>query len=552
MTSFTRILLPVLVALGLIALSAPGQSKNDRRTLRVFVFAGQSNMEGAHSRVADVDRFPPYLGYAEADPKVHYWHCIGREDKELSEGWIPMQPVAGIFGPELSFGRQLRASGVKAPVAIIKVAAGGTTLGSDWNPDEPAGFKLYPLALKTVREALTDLSKRRIRWRLEGFVWHQGENDMFQDKFKAAYAANLANFIKRWRSDLESPKLPFWIGELCTKTVWGMDNRANMHAIETAKRKVAAADPEVRYVPTSQVGVEIGGEDGLHYHYGTLGQLQHGVNYARAYLKSVGVDVKTPRPLKRWPYKAESEVELFLLAGHRNMEGERAFVKDLGAKKSTRSLQRDVPKIAYRYSIAGGLHQSEGWEPLGPAGLYEDFGPELSFARTLVKAGRRNFAIAKFTHAGSQILDWTPTGSDAKTRNLYPALLAFVRKAVADLEGKGHGVRIGGLIYHVGENDSAYWPYRNRAAERIQSFVTKLREDLGRPELRVLISQQAPVDVERLRKADIVNAIAQLCEADPHCEHLKAFDLPPQRERIVLDCAGIVALGERMARQILR
>ena len=36
-----------------------------------------------------------------------------------------------------------------------------------------------------------------------------------------------------------------------------------------------------------------------------------------------------PRPLKRWPYRKGRTVRLFVLAGHRNMEGERAFVQGL-------------------------------------------------------------------------------------------------------------------------------------------------------------------------------------------------------------------------------
>ena len=41
-------------------------------------------------------------------------------------------------------------------------------------------------------------------------------------------------------------------------------------------------------MPTSHNGVEIGNPVGLHYHYGTLGQLQHGINHAHAYLRNVG------------------------------------------------------------------------------------------------------------------------------------------------------------------------------------------------------------------------------------------------------------------------
>ena len=34
----------------------------DDRTLRVFIFAGQSNMVGSDSKVKDIKRFPPFVG----------------------------------------------------------------------------------------------------------------------------------------------------------------------------------------------------------------------------------------------------------------------------------------------------------------------------------------------------------------------------------------------------------------------------------------------------------------------------------------------------------
>ena len=35
---------------------------DDHKTLRVFIFAGQSNMVGSDSKVADIQRFPPFVG----------------------------------------------------------------------------------------------------------------------------------------------------------------------------------------------------------------------------------------------------------------------------------------------------------------------------------------------------------------------------------------------------------------------------------------------------------------------------------------------------------
>ncbi|HEX9794828.1 MAG TPA: sialate O-acetylesterase [Planctomycetota bacterium] len=502
--------------------ASPLRTQEDTKTLRVFVFAGQSNMVGSDSKAQDIGRFPPFAGLEEPQKDVLFSYCIGRE-----------------------VGRH-----VDAPIAIIKVAAGGTHLAGDWNPDAPRGFELYPLALEWIRAALADLDRRKIPYRIEGFVWHQGENDMFEDGAMPAYGANLKNFLAAWRRDLGVPNLRFYIGELCTKTVWGMDMRPRMYAISQGQRAVTEADPLADFVPTSHVGVEIGGGAGLHYHYGTLGQLEHGVNHANAYLASIGKAPDLARPLATWPYAKGSKVKLFVLAGHRNMEGERAFVQDLKPLRLT-SLRKDNPKIAYRYSLGGGYKVSDGWEPLGPAGFYDTFGPELGFGARLQAKQKGNAAIAKFTHSGTQIIDWTPEGSEAKSRNVYPDFVAFVRDAVAELTAKGHEVELAGIFYHLGENDMSFGPYRKQAAERLASIVAQSRVDLGMPELRWFVSQQPPTDDPGVNGIDVTADIANVAAADANLIHIKAFELPGQEQKLVITTEGIVVLGKLLADRYL-
>ena len=381
------------LTIGMILCLARTAWSGEDEVVRVFIFAGQSNMVGADSRVGDIDRFPPFAGLDTPQKDVRFSYCIGREEKTESNGWVELQSIKEMVGPELSFARKITQS-TEGPIAIIKVAAGGTHLGGDWNPRQPSGFEMYPLALDWVRNALEELKQAGIAYRLEGFMWHQGENDMFNDQYRAAYGNNLQQFLACWRRDLNAPDLRFYIGELCTKTIWGMDLRPRMYEISIGQKQVATDDPLAEYVPTSHVGVEIGGGVGLHYHYGTLGQLEHGVNYADAYLRQIGKERIESRPLKRWPYEPNSKIKLFVLAGHRNMEGERAFVQELAELEGKSHLLKDNQAIAYKYSIGGGYRVSDGWEPLRPAGFYDTFGPELSFAGRLQGEGQENIAIA--------------------------------------------------------------------------------------------------------------------------------------------------------------
>lgn len=139
-----------LISCIIALLLVPGAARcadADTNTVRVFIFAGQSNMVGSDSKAKDIQRFPPFAGLETPQDNVLFSYNIGREDKRTSKGWVALQPVDAVVGPELSFARRV-AQETKAPIAIIKCAAGGTTLGGDWNPDVPSGFKLYPLALE--------------------------------------------------------------------------------------------------------------------------------------------------------------------------------------------------------------------------------------------------------------------------------------------------------------------------------------------------------------------------------------------------------------------
>jgi hypothetical protein len=134
-----------IVALAAAKQVAAGYQTDELEVVRVFIFAGQSNMVGSDSNVKDINRFPPFTGLDQPQDKILFSYRIGREDKLASRGSVPLQPVGEVVGPELSFARRV-SQVTGAPIAIIKCAAGGTTLGGDWNPDDPQGFKLYPEA----------------------------------------------------------------------------------------------------------------------------------------------------------------------------------------------------------------------------------------------------------------------------------------------------------------------------------------------------------------------------------------------------------------------
>ena len=112
-------------------------------------------------------------------------------------------------------------------------------------------------------------------------------------------------------------------------------------------------------------------------------------------------------------------------------------------------------------------------------------------------------------------------------------------------------MELAGIFYHVGENDMSFGPYRRDAAKWLQSTVAQSRGDLKLPALKWHVSQQAPTDEKGLNAIDVTANLAALATADPAFIHLKVFDLPPQQEKLVITTAGIVQLGEALAKGYL-
>ena len=145
--------------------------------------------------------------------------------------------------------------------------------------------------------------------------------------------------------------------------------------------------------------------------------------------------------------------------------------------------------------------------------------------------------------------DWTPAGSMAKSRNLYPKFLAFIQESLQDLRDQGNEVELAGIVYHVGENDMSMPPYRRDAPSRLNEMIVQSRTDLELPSLAWYVSQQPPTRNERVDAIDVRSAIAKVCSEDPntHLNFVEGF--PEQEKQLVLDSEGILFLGVQMAQQ---
>lgn len=241
--------LVVLTASALGLALGPSEAK----PVRVFILAGQSNMEGHGFVAADPKRNDGKgsLEFLARDPATaaHFSRFLGpdKQWRERNDVWIeyldrrgPLTAGYGankdLVGPELGFGWVV-GEAFDEPVLLVKCAWGGKSLGVDFRPPS-AGKVQYSLGEKNdaaiaqdpdivghyyretvsrVKDALARVKElvpgSDGRYVLSGFAWHQGWNDRISEPFTAEYESNMAHFIQDMRKDLGAPDLPFVIAE---------------------------------------------------------------------------------------------------------------------------------------------------------------------------------------------------------------------------------------------------------------------------------------------------------------------------------------------------
>jgi hypothetical protein len=254
-------LLCVLTAMVIVSTAL---ASADAKPVKVFILAGQSNMEGkAQNKLLD---------HQATDPKTAdlFKHL------RANDQWIVRDDVFVKFldrkggltigygsrdrtGIELEFGTMM-GNHYDEPVLLIKTAWGGHSLQKPFRPPSvglPTEAALQA-ELKQAQDRVTKNNEKRNRHdplptmedikapygssylnmmadvdnvmknagvlfpelrgktlALAGFLWFQGFNDQFGDA-PAEYESNMKQFIKDVRKDLHTPKLPFVIAAIGT------------------------------------------------------------------------------------------------------------------------------------------------------------------------------------------------------------------------------------------------------------------------------------------------------------------------------------------------
>ncbi|QDU27142.1 hypothetical protein ETAA8_22270 [Anatilimnocola aggregata] len=275
-------ILPLLVAVLLAPLTML-PAADSTRPVKVFILAGQSNMEGHGIIAADPKRNGgqgslEFLVKQAATAK-QFGHLVDgtgqwRKRDDVFISYLDRQGPLTVgygakqerIGPELGFG-SVMGDVCDEPVLLIKCAWGGKSLAVDFRPpsagpvpyslgqkqdaaiaEDPAILgKYYRETLRLTKGALAQIKElvpgSDGRYVIAGFGWHQGWNDRINDKFNAEYESNMAHFINDMRKDLGVPALPFVIAET------GMSGPDEKHprALSLMKAQAAVAQrPEFK------------------------------------------------------------------------------------------------------------------------------------------------------------------------------------------------------------------------------------------------------------------------------------------------------------------
>lgn len=245
--------------------------------LKVFLLAGQSNMEG--QAVVDLDHPDHYNGgrgtlvevlsrpelgarfghlrdpdgtWHERDDVWVWYRTAGDELKAgpLSIGFA-VYPGRHHFGPELMFGHVV-GEALDEPVLLVKAAWGGKSLARDFRPPSAGGETgpCYERILEELRAALAGLDERLpalagLEPELAGLVWFQGWNDMIDEAATAEYEDNLVALVTDLRRDLDAPELPVVIAET------GNCGNAALRAAQAAVATREELGGRVSFVPTA-------------------------------------------------------------------------------------------------------------------------------------------------------------------------------------------------------------------------------------------------------------------------------------------------------------
>ena len=293
----TMALIGTVLLLGLSSMARAADKK-----VKVFILAGQSNMEG-HGQVRSLNQLGEHPKYghllkklknadgswAVRDDVTISYQAEHRKKKSgpLTVGWGSEEHE---IGPELMFGT-IMGDKYDEPVLLIKTAWGGKDVYCDFrspSAGKPTGDVevllkrersennnreiglYYRKMVSEIKECLANIEDvvpgyEGQGYEIAGMAWFQGWNDLCQrvPGVIKNYPRNLAAMFRDLRKDLNAPEMPIAIGEMGVggheiakrAKKYGRDDIEAVSVMDFRKAQKAVGDDKslknVTFVPTA-------------------------------------------------------------------------------------------------------------------------------------------------------------------------------------------------------------------------------------------------------------------------------------------------------------
>lgn len=266
--------------------------------IRVFVLAGQSNMNGfgftkdLPSELKTFNEVYIFQGKAVADEEMGggagKWESLkpGHGHQFTTDGSV--NKLSDRFGPELSFAKRMKELFPKDKIAIIKYAKEGTSIDSlargyfgcwDSSYFGKTGGNQFSHYLTTVKNALETINfQKNEEIEMSGIIWMQGEGDAsYTEEIAQNYYGHLITLFKGFRASLRDADVPVVVGKISDS---GKDPSGRVwktgELIQYAQEKFVAQDKNAAIVRSTK-NYSYGDDP---WHYNSAAYIDLGKNFA--------------------------------------------------------------------------------------------------------------------------------------------------------------------------------------------------------------------------------------------------------------------------------
>lgn len=174
-------------------------------------------------------------------------------------------------------------------------------------------------------------------------------------------------------------------------------------------------------------------------------------------------------------------------------------------------------------------------------GSASHWGPEINFARTLMRGGVRNFGVIKASRGGGGNSLW----SKSQGGHMYNHVVNTVTAATTKLTNDGHTFEIIGLLYLQGESDST--AEASIAGTRLKEFTDNLRADL--PNATALHCVSAGIAAPGSNRDTVRSQHAAIASTTSYIDYFSNLDQQANTasDALHFNKVGKLRIGERFA-----